>query len=273
MRGGAARGRPTSVARLIVGVLSLALLFGLVAACATAVSVDGAASETIEPEPETPTVTPTVEETTAPTPTRPRPTATRIPSPTPETGSQAQPAAAPAATDAPLPLGFTEETTYVYYDIAGSTPAELRAQMESRGPGGVGAKHFDATSEWKIHWGYASTPGPDGCAISKVSVRTKVTLTMPRWTPAPNAPPALRERWTVFTAALLVHEEGHRQVAITHGQEVFRALEALPPAPTCDDLKATVDSTAASIMERLRREDDLYDARTRHGLNQGTRFP
>jgi predicted secreted Zn-dependent protease len=261
------------VARLIVGALSLALLFGLVAACADAVWVNSAPSETVEPEPEAPTVTPTVEEEPTATPSRPRPTATRIPSPTPEPGRQTLVAAVPGATDAPLPLGFTEETVYVYYDIAGSTAAELRAQMEARGPGGVGAKHYDATSEWKINWGYSSTPGPDGCVIGKVSVRAKVTLTMPRWTPAANAPPALRERWTVFTAALLVHEEGHRQVAISHGQEVFRALEALPPAPTCDALKAAVESTAAEILDRLRREDDLYDARTRHGLNQGTRFP
>jgi predicted secreted Zn-dependent protease len=270
MRGAAARGRPTSVVRLVVGALCLALLLGLVAACAEAGSVNGAVSETIEPEPAGPTVTPTVDEAPTATPIRPRSTATRIPSPTPEPGRQTLVAATP---DAPLPPGFTEETVYVYYDVAGSTAAELRAQMEARGPGGVGSKHYDATSEWKINWGYSSIPSPDGCAIGKVSVRTKVTLTMPRWTPAAGAPQGLRERWTIFTAALLIHEEGHRQVAISHGQEVFRSLEALPSEPTCDALKAAVEATAAPILDRLRREDDLYDVRTRHGLTQGTRFP
>jgi predicted secreted Zn-dependent protease len=276
MRGAAAWQGPTTMVRLLVGALCLALLFGLVAACSEAVSVDGAPLEPIESEVAEPSATPTAEEPPSATPTRPRPTPTRIPSPTPEPGRQ-PPALAgsggSAGNDGPLPPGFTEETVYVYYDIAGTTAPALRAQMEARGPGGRGSSHYDATSDWNIAWSHSSTPGPDGCAIGKVSVRTKVTLTMPRWTPAADAPQALRDRWNVFTAALIVHEEGHRQIAIEHGREIFRSLEALPPEPSCDALKDSAESTAKQLMDRLRREDELYDARTRHGLNQGTRFP
>lgn len=275
MDGAAAGMQPSSGARLIAGCLALGLILALMAACSgTTADANTALAtiESVEVEPVEPvmTETPVSEETPTATPARRWPTATRIPTVTPR---PAEPAATPTPAGLPIPPGFTEETIFVYYTITGSTAAELRAQMERLGPGGAGASHYDATTQWQFNWAYRGVPGPYGCAIEAVGVRATITVTMPKWEPPPDAAPALRERWRVFLAALLVHEEGHRQVAISHGQRMVQELQALPPAPTCAALKTVVDATAKQILDQAARADAEYDRRTRHGLEQGTKFP
>jgi predicted secreted Zn-dependent protease len=261
--------------RLVVWWLALGLPLALMAACTEATTGANMALTPVDPvelAAET-TETPVVEETPTAAPARRTPTATRIPTATPRPADQAAAPPPPTPSDLPIPPGFTEETIFVYYTITGSTAAELRAQMERLGPGGAGASHYDAASEWHFNWAHRSRPGPYGCAIDSVGVRATITMTMPKWDPPPDASPALRERWHVFLAALLVHEEGHRQIAISHGQQMVQALQALPPAPTCAALKAAVDATAKQILDRASRADAEYDRRTRHGLEQGTKFP
>jgi predicted secreted Zn-dependent protease len=219
------------------------------------------------------TPTPVAEEAT-PTPIRPTATATRIPRPTAALASAPSGSpASPTPGNLPIASGFNEETVFVYYTITGRTATELRAQMERLGPGGTGAGHYDATAQWDLNWAYRGLPGPYGCAIDSIGVRAKITLTLPQWEPPADVPAALHERWQVFLAALLVHEEGHRQIAIAHGRELVNVLQALPPTPTCDGLKPAVDAAAKGVLDRLARADAEYDRRTRHGLSQGTRFP
>jgi predicted secreted Zn-dependent protease len=227
-------------------------------ATSTAVTQAKLWTATITPLPEStrsPThalsVTPPLARTATPLPTKKaNPTSTKIATLTPE-------AAAIGLVDIP-------NATMVYYDISGSTAAELRSQMNALGPIGFDKFRGDATTNWTIQWNWPGY-GSSTCSLDEATVTYDVQVTFPRWTPPKNASPDLVSRWKNYTHLLAKHEQGHVDNFVDHYQSVTDAIKAA----TCE----TADAAGEAALAPLRKFDVDYDATTHHGATQGATFP
>lgn len=179
----------------------------------------------------------------------------------------ASPPPAPTSTRAPIP-DVAVSTSTNYYEIRGSTEDDLRAQMDALGPSG-----YDAYTSWLIRWTYPDVTTDVGCAAGPVKVSVLIVYTLPQWDAPPDAPTDLVEKWDAYVAALQLHEDGHKEIALDTGNEVLRALSDLPAYPSCEALGRSADAAGESVLDKYRRQEVQYDQTTDHGATQGARFP
>lgn len=153
------------------------------------------------------------------------------------------------------------DTEIRYYWVDGTTGADIRAQLEARGPSGDDGSTVDARASYVIEWNLTSA-GPGHC---------NADLTMATWIIFPRhrnpdiLPPETRARWDRNIAALEAHEVGHIELAYAALPELTRALES----GSCEG----ANRRAERVMNRLRRDQRAFDAQTDHGRNTGAHFP
>jgi predicted secreted Zn-dependent protease len=73
-------------------------------------------------------------------------------------------------------------------------------------------------------------------------------------------------------AALRVHEDGHKQIALDAANDAIARVRSETVA-TCKDLNVYAKSAVDAATSIGNRRDQQYDAATRHGATQGARFP
>jgi len=157
-----------------------------------------------------------------------------------------------------------------YYEIAGSTARELRADLNRIGPVSeeTGIRN-DAYTHWYIEWRYDFDRDADSCTASNFRVNLTATMTMPHWNPPGNAAPELRELWSKYVAALRHHEDGHYNLAIGAADEVRRQLGARNHGPNCDVLATDLNAAANAVLGDFRQREAAYDHDTDSGRRQG----
>ena len=159
------------------------------------------------------------------------------------------------------------------YAIKGATPAELRREMNARGPQGVGGRRFDGYTRWYVSWRYRYSNTGSACAIAAVTTSVKITITLPLWSDESGANSAPRRHWSRYLAALEMHEQGHRRHGVDAAHEIDSAIAVMPPAQTCDALGSQANALGKGILSKYNQRDLDYDRDTRHGATQGARFP
>jgi predicted secreted Zn-dependent protease len=175
----------------------------------------------------------------------------------------APPPPAPAA----AARGLSIKSQQRYYDVAGSTVAELRASVRQLGPGEEGQER-DALTVWDVAWTYGTGRPADRCALRDVQVTLTVTVTLPRWRHPADASPPLIAAWNSYVAHVEVHEAGHRAIAEQYARRLVAALTALRGDP-CDKVWDAAGRTAARVVAEGRAKNREYDVATNHGQTQG----
>lgn len=160
-----------------------------------------------------------------------------------------------------------------HYMISGSTPADLRRDMNAKGPQGTEGRRFDGYTRWHVSWRYQYQKAAGHCAIASISTHVKVTMTLPRWRNEESANSSVRQQWRHYLTALEQHEQGHRRHGIDAAKEVDHAIGSMPPAANCDALGANANALGMGILRKYNQLDLDYDRDTRHGATQGARFP
>lgn len=159
-----------------------------------------------------------------------------------------------------------------YYDVSGNSAAELRQQMNAKGPLD-GGKRFDAHTEWHVKWNYRYRPTASGCELASVNVSLSGTILMPRWVYANDVSNTLIEKWDRYLAALRLHEEGH----YAHGASAAKEMEALGESfhgsGDCPAMVSEFNTRAQGIIDKYKAQDVAYDRETDHGRTQGAQFP
>jgi predicted secreted Zn-dependent protease len=169
--------------------------------------------------------------------------------------------------------GLTVSTRAVYYRITGQTAAELRAQMNRRGPlDYFSGKRYDAFANWTFSWWYHDRVRTGNCRITSAKVLVELKYTYPRWLRPRNASPTLIGSWNRYLRALHIHEQGHGTITIGIGRKLHASIRALSPRRSCQKLEAAADLLGANAIERANKVEATYDARTNHGASQGARF-
>lgn len=163
--------------------------------------------------------------------------------------------------------------THYYYDVAGSTPQELRADLDRHGPFDQQGRRFDGFTRWYVRWRYTYASDPQRCAIESVSTTVDIAITLPRLASDTSASASLQQSFSTYVEKLHAHENGHAQIAIDIGKRIEDGIRALPPETGCDRLGQIANDLGYSLIREANQQEIDYDARTQHGRTQGVQFP
>jgi predicted secreted Zn-dependent protease len=170
-----------------------------------------------------------------------------------------------------LPPVVTEQ--YEYYDVKGDDVETLRCEISKNGCKWSDGKKYDSVTTWRIKQQYDCERGPQTCSAESFKATIDIVFRYPKWVRDENAPKSLVEKWDRYLKNLVIHENGHRDMAVEAAEELSRAVAALPPASSCTKLDRSVRALYSEHMQKLRENEQRYDAATNHGLTQGAVFP
>lgn len=157
----------------------------------------------------------------------------------------------------------------VYYEISGHTAAELRRQLQNKGPAGTNGMQFHGRTEGYIEWSFLIEAHQGTCRLGNLAIVLDVTITLPHWTERDGAPQALVRLWENHLATLTLHEAGHRDLALEAHRAMQDVLAAIPPTTDCKAFRRSADRAFQRILRRLQRDNRRYDLRTGYGRKQG----
>jgi len=106
------------------------------------------------------------------------------------------------------------------------------------------------------------------CSLDGVFVSAEAVVELPYWTGLPDASDRATGRWNAFFSGIVDHESAHLDIAMAGLTRIRDDLEALPPAGTCEDLDASIQSTVRDGRDWIDRNQRDYDDVTGHGQNE-----
>lgn len=171
----------------------------------------------------------------------------------------------------PVPAGMHVRANEVFYDVQGSTAAELWASLRANGPQ-IESRRVFGQNVWNIRWTFQYAPSAAQCRMRDARVELVSTTRLPRWTPPPDAPRELVDQWNAFLQALTEHERGHQANGAAAAREIVHAFRSFR-APACEMMHAEATRVADRIFARYRELDRTYDQTTGQGRTQGAVWP
>ena len=166
---------------------------------------------------------------------------------------------------------ITEE--HEYYDVSGTTPEEIRHHMTKNGTKWDDGQTYDAVTTWDIRYRYDTTREGGGCYVTSAKTKIGIIFRYPRFTPQPETPESVLNRWNTYMNNLQLHEIGHRDLAVDAAHEISESLSAMGSFTTCREADKAVAAVAKEKLGRMKQSQKDYDATTRHGATQGAVFP
>lgn len=192
----------------------------------------------------------------------------------PAAGASAPGVPTPAAADVfdPIkwPAGVSVEHSVKRYIVTGIDRRAIRAQLHVP-DGTVEARRYAGQYLWQLSWRYMAGRDGASCRVTRATVTLTASVTIPEWTPPAAVDSSLTSEWTRFRRALVLHEQGHRDLAYAGAARMRRALEGVP-MQSCGAIDADVRRTAEPILIAMKAEQARYDSTTRHGATQGATF-
>lgn len=176
-----------------------------------------------------------------------------------------------AATETPVPEGVAYTERRETYPVYGSNRRELVASMraaQARHRDEQGDQRSVARTSQTLGMRYELEPVAGGCRFKDLVVSLDVTIHLPEWS-MQGAPKPLRESWKRMQAALVRHEEGHRDIAVESASYLSRGLRALGVQPDCQALRREAQRLFFRAQLRYSVRDGAYERRTNHGIAQG----
>ncbi|MGE0034038.1 MAG: DUF922 domain-containing protein [Xanthobacteraceae bacterium] len=160
-----------------------------------------------------------------------------------------------------------------YYDVAGSTPQQVRASLDQLGPTHTrDGKRYDSLTYANISWRFTFRGLPN-CAITGTSVKADILMRFPRLQAGAEAPAALQRAFAAYADKLMQHQNGHVQRIVETARQIEIGIGGLPPIQDCKGLEKSANRLGNNLMKELRRWRRDYDDRTLHGRTQGAKFP
>ncbi len=162
---------------------------------------------------------------------------------------------------------------YEYYEICGGCEQDLKSDLKKKCIQWNDGKKYDSMTNWKLKWDYGHNEGSGTCAVDSFTVTVDITFHVPKWSRTDNAPHPLVAKWDNYLKNLMTHERGHRDRTVEAANDLTRAVAALPPAGTCDELDREIQTLGLAQKNKLLQDQKDYDNETNHGAAQGAVFP
>lgn len=162
------------------------------------------------------------------------------------------------------------EESYAFYDIEGTSVAELKQQMRQGGTRWNDGKVYAALTTWDIRYNYEITEEAGNYSIKSAETDISVVYLLPnRIAAADAAPEPLAGQWETYMKHLREHEYGHKDISVKAAAEINLALAALRGFSSREKLEKEVKRLVAAKFKRLKELQIAYDDETSHGIKQG----
>jgi predicted secreted Zn-dependent protease len=155
------------------------------------------------------------------------------------------------------------------YVVKGRTLAEVSQEISRHGPTSQGKKYAGMHSS-RFRYSYTSQMRAGKCS-PRPTVELYSVTTRPRWADSASAEADAQAAWGSYIKALRIHEENHRRIAFKYASNLHRRLSELGTS-TCAELGREVTKLVNANSANSQKEQEAYDARTRHGLTEGATF-
>jgi predicted secreted Zn-dependent protease len=137
-----------------------------------------------------------------------------------------------------IELKTSLETTY--YDVDGLTTEAIFGYIEKNGPtDGEGKRGSGLTS---VVWGYEWQGGPQegDCAISSMTIKAEMVVTLPRHVRADQLAAHIRANWDSYARGVEVHEQTHVDIYEDGAEKLQRSMAKIGARQTCDQLETEI---------------------------------
>lgn len=160
-----------------------------------------------------------------------------------------------------------------FYGIQGRTPEQLVREMQTKGPpSAFGGPGYFARAEQYFTWDLSFDVDDGVCEIDSYSVNVDMLYTLPKWTDQERGRSRLVKYWEQFEKNVFTHEQGHGDIALEVGVDISKAIAAIGPAETCDELISQAEPSIEAVMKNANARQRSYDKETQHGKTQGAFF-
>jgi len=157
--------------------------------------------------------------------------------------------------------------TFVYYDVYGTTPLEIRHYIDNRALLGRSetGRTYGAVTKPHVSWKASTQTDSKGCKITRLDIMFSVEVTLPRLANRASVPEETLRRWDRFMEKLISHEAGHAHNAYDHLEEIRAAIMK----GGC----AHGNAAGTALVLRDQQRDHEYEVTTDNGHLQGADFP
>ena len=170
-----------------------------------------------------------------------------------------------------LPPAVTEK--FEYYEVCGCDEEALHCDLRKKCVRWDDGHKYDSLTSWDVKWDHEYDRTSKTCTVNSFRPIVEITFRYPKWIMADNAPKPLVEKWDRYIRNLITHENGHRDRVLEAAADLSRAVDQLPPSPSCDDLDRNVRELFRARMKLMKEDQRVYDETTKHGATQGALFP
>lgn len=159
---------------------------------------------------------------------------------------------------------------YDFYDIKGTSIAELIQQMKQGGTKWNDGKVYAALTTWDIQYDYKIMEKNGSYWIKSVITDISVVYILPNRVPAAADTPDLQaSQWGKYMDHLKEHEYGHKDISVKTAAEINEALASLGSFSSKTDLNKRAKLLVEAKFKQLKKLQIAYDEETRHGITQG----
>jgi predicted secreted Zn-dependent protease len=157
-------------------------------------------------------------------------------------------------------------TELVYFDVVGSTPAEIYRNILDRGPRVGGSKALASIGTHAIQDGGMAQDG-DHCALTDYTISLQFVINRPRIVNEDVLSDADRALWRDMNDFIQVHENQHKEVWRACAAELDNRMSVLKP-PTCAELIETADGMWRQMLADCDARQRSFDAEQTRQLMQ-----
>ncbi len=194
-----------------------------------------------------------------------------VPSPEPATNEEGRAVLSLSKSVPDLPAGvfITNDTTL--YPVVGP-PSNVGAQQSGVGRESASDSDYIGLTGTQVQWQFRPLQSDSGCRLVQIAVYMHIVTSLPQWLPPAGTPDSLQQEWKRFMNATLIHERGHRNIALHTAVGILQTLEGVREA-TCAGINEVANLHAQAAWDLGQRRQVDYDIVTAHGVMQGSRWP
>lgn len=167
---------------------------------------------------------------------------------------------------APAQAAVISTTSYDYFRVNGSTPAQIFRAMLAYGPR-VNHRQSLASNAVQAVQDGGLKQSNGACHVQGYTIRLKFVTTRPQIASERTLAPADLRLWRQFASFVKQHEDEHRQVWINCAASLERKIEALS-APTCGETAAKANALWKQMLASCDREQHSFDSSQSAELEQ-----
>lgn len=154
------------------------------------------------------------------------------------------------------------------YSVTAKNVSSLVEAVNKASPVRQNGDVFHAHTETYIKWTFWWNNQNDGCKLSRVETEVDITYIFPRLNKSSSGKKVI-EIWEKYYSALVIHENGHAEIAIEAAREIESSLLSMPEYRNCNLLSEKANMKAQEILDHTKPKHEHYDRKTRHGKSQG----